>query len=241
MGSKSAERENNSLDFDELLKNSQSSEKKRSEIMNRLVSDKFLRSSFLQFLSKKEKELDNLRTRALGIEKRSLPEVHPDFSPTSHPAGGLSEEELAVLQSGGYEVERVVSSERGPLRRTAQKYQALIDTALSSKEAAKRLHIDISQVRRRLRSPSSLYGFKDGDGEWVLPAFQFAAKGALPGIGKVFRVMDPGIHPVAVLNWFITENTDLFIDEKSEEPVSPIDWLAAGYSPARVAKLAAMV
>ncbi len=118
---------------------------------------------------------------------------------------------------------------------------ALLETALSAHEAAQRLGIDVSRVHERLLPPASLYGFKDHRDEWVLPAFQFTDTGELPGIVEVFKRLDPTLHPISVSTWFHTPNTDLFIDLETEEPVSPLRWLAVGHDPGPVAELASML
>jgi hypothetical protein len=47
-----------------------------------------------------------------------------------------------------------------------------------------------------------------------------------------------GLHPVGVWRWFTTTNPDLVVGE-DETPVSPLEWLRAGFDAAVVADLAA--
>jgi hypothetical protein len=88
------------------------------------------------------------------------------------------------------------------------------------------LGVNPSRVRQKLVGPGrSVFGIKIRD-EWVLPRFQFAEKGTVPGIEDVIAVLDVDLHPVAVQRWFTTPNPDLETDEGSV--LSPLDWLRTG-------------
>jgi excisionase family DNA binding protein len=151
------------------------------------------------------------------------------------PSKEFSEEEIMVLEEGGLDLS---PQEAGPdpLARTAAKYVALLASALTTKEAAEVLEVGESRVRQRLRE-KTLYGMKAGR-ENRLPAFQFAAGKEVPGIGKVLKHVDSSLHPVAVLNWFMLPNPDLFLDEEEASPVSPRHWLLSGSDPKVLARLA---
>ncbi len=169
------------------------------------------------------------------VSDAAYEQEHRDLS------GDLTEAEREVLKEGGYDEIRDLGVEADPLTRTEHEYAALVETALSVKEAAERLGVDMSRVRQRLRQPATLYGFKSFPDQWVLPSFQFTEKGEVPGIAEVFKCLDPGLHPISVVTWFYVPNTDLFIDDETEDPVSPIQWLSCGYDPARVATLASQL
>jgi hypothetical protein len=49
--------------------------------------------------------------------------------------------------------------------------------------------------------------------------------------------VDRSLHPVAVLNWFMLPNSDLFLDEEAS-PVSPRQWLLSGGDPEVLVHLA---
>ena len=142
------------------------------------------------------------------------------------PAKEFSEEEIMVLEEGGPD----------PLARTAAKYVALLASALTTKEAAEVLEVGESRVRQRL-GEGTLYGVKAGR-ENRLPAFQFEAGKEVPGIAQVLKRIDRSLHPVAVLNWFMLPNPDLFLDEEEARPVSPRYWLLSGGDPEVLAHLA---
>jgi hypothetical protein len=61
-----------------------------------------------------------------------------------------------------------------PLMRTIADYMALLETSLTTAEAARYLKVDVSRIRQRLRE-RSLFGI-DYDGERRLPRFQFERK-----------------------------------------------------------------
>ena len=61
-----------------------------------------------------------------------------------------------------------------------------------------------------------------------MPAFQFEGGKEVPGIAEVLARVDRSLHPVAVLNWFMVPNPDLYLDEEEAEPVSPRYWLLSG-------------
>ncbi len=163
-------------------------------------------------------------------------------------------EELAERHSGPREEDRLPEPEAAALRRAglvraplppdapdpvaslAAAYAALVASSLSVAEAAMRLGVDPSRIRQRL-SERTLFGFKQR-GQWRLPAFQFDATGTVPGLEVVVPRLDPGLHPVAVEQWFSLPCPDLEIGERA---VSPLEWLRAGGSPDAVAEIAAEI
>jgi hypothetical protein len=131
-----------------------------------------------------------------------------------------SEEDVAVVQA-----------------RAASAFQELRDGSLNVDEAAARLGVNTSRVRQRL-GERSLYGLKDGN-TWLLPAFQFRAKGLVPGVGVVVRSMPPDISPLAAAQWFTSPNPDLCTRDEDERPLTPLQWLLGGNPPEAAAELAA--
>jgi hypothetical protein len=151
-------------------------------------------------------------------------------------AGGLTGPEAAALARGG--VEPVSDREaRTVLARAAGAHERLRSTSLTVDEAARRLDVNTSRVRQRL-AERSLYGLKDA-GAWLLPAFQFVARGLVPGIDVVLRRLPEGISPHAVARWFSIPNPDLATRDDLERPLTPLQWLLAGNPPGPAAELAA--
>lgn len=153
--------------------------------------------------------------------------------------------ELALLQSGGFDVDVGPSPEDDPIARAAAAYAALLQTALTIKEVATALDRNESRVRQRLLK-RTLYGIRQGR-SWRLPLFQFqvgerqgtrAVQGVVPGIEQVFPALSPEVHPVALWRWFTSPSTELVADEVPEKPLSPREWLLAGRDPKAVARLA---
>jgi hypothetical protein len=152
--------------------------------------------------------------------------------------------ELALLQSGGFDVDVGPSPEDDPIARAAAAYAALLQTALTIKEVATALDRNESRVRQRLLK-RTLYGIRQGR-SWRLPLFQFqvgerqgtrAVQGVVPGIEQVFPALSPEVHPVALWRWFTSPSTELVADEAPEQPLSPREWLLAGRDPEAVARL----
>ena len=154
---------------------------------------------------------------------------------TADPGREFTEEEIVVLKEGGL---NLAPREAGPdpLARTAAKYVALLASALTTKEAAGVLGVGESRIRQRL-GEGTLYGVKAGR-ENRLPAFQFEGGKEVPGIAEVLARMDRSVHPVAVLNWFVLPNPDLYLDEDEARPLSPRHWLLSGGDPEVPAHLA---
>lgn len=151
------------------------------------------------------------------------------------PLRDLAPDEQDALRRGGLMLEKVNLGENDPILKTAVRYSAMVATGLNVSQAASKLGIDESRVRHRLAG-RTLYGLKIR-GTWVLPAFQFEGRKALPGFDVVMPRVSADLHPLGVLNWFALPNPDLVAGD-DEEPLSPRDWLATGRDPKTVAALA---
>lgn len=127
----------------------------------------------------------------------------------------------------------------GPGTRTAFKLGALCATALTPAQAARLLDRDCDRVEEWMRQ-RRLYSLPLGNGTvGRLPLFQFDDGGSLlPHVTKVLPELDRAIHPVGVFNWFTSPNPDLATRQTDFEATSPRDWLAHGYPPAHVSRLA---
>ncbi len=153
----------------------------------------------------------------------------------TEPAGEFSPGEAAVLAEGGLDLSPPAAGEPDPLARTAARYAAMLATALTTREAAGLLGTGESRVRQRLKE-KTLYGVKAGR-ENRLPAFQFEGGKEVPGMGEVLRHVDRSLHPVALSNWFMLPNPDLYLDEE-ERALSPREWLLSGGAPGVLVPLA---
>jgi hypothetical protein len=138
--------------------------------------------------------------------------------------------EIDALRSVGLSTERWKTGERtDPLAQSIADYMALLDTSLTTSQAAKYLKVDPSRIRQRVRA-GSLYGI-EYDGEKRLPRFQFERRKILPGLAE----LPAYLSPIDVAEWFLSPNPDL---EVEEQPVSPRQWLLGGRSVERVVSLA---
>lgn len=152
------------------------------------------------------------------------------------PRADLSQAEAETLSRGGLDLRSRGEGEPSALARTTAKYAALLETSLTTAEAAERLGVDPARVRQRL-GEGSLYGIRTPKG-WRLPAFQFGEDNAVPGLEEVLPRLESHLHPVAVHNFFTLPHGDLYAGEVGRA-LSPREWLKAGYPARAVAELVA--
>ena len=148
----------------------------------------------------------------------------------------LTEPELRVLEAGGFDLDPREQEGADPLAQAVAEYAALLKTSLTTATVATRLGVDQSRIRQRL-AERSIYGFRQ-ESQWLIPAFQFVQDRLLPGIGEVVSRLDPELHPITVMRWFLMPQPDLYV-EAIEQALSPRDWLRLGYPTGPLAELAA--
>ena len=172
---------------------------------------------------------------SLNASLRAVLESEPAalYGPAS---AELTVAELEVLRAGGVDLERTVT--RDPFESTVVLFAALIESSLSTTEAAGLLGVAANQVRQMI-ARRTLYSVKLDERRY-LPRFQFRRDGALvPNITRVNPSLPPDLHPVEVYEWYTLPEPDLAIDEgEARRALSPLDWLDTGGSPARVTALA---
>ncbi len=170
--------------------------------------------------------------RALMVN-RPLREV---ATAATEPAALLSKAELEAIEQVGLSTKPWTGDvAEDPLTKTIVDYMALIETSLSTAQAAAMLGVDVSRIRQRLRE-RSLFGL-EYEGEWRLPRFQFERKKALPNLAVVLAALPAELNPLDVATWFLEPNIDLDANDDGT-PVSPRAWLLKGGSPSTVAQLA---
>lgn len=149
----------------------------------------------------------------------------------------LTEAENRLLDHGGFPapVDDGAQSSSVDISTLAQDYARMCVEALSTTEAAALLHVQPSRIRQRLAARTLLGLAKDD--RWVLPRFQFSGGKPVPGIGRVLQVLDEALHPVTVERFFATPQPELYAEEVGR-PLTPREWLQAGYDPESVVRLA---
>lgn len=171
--------------------------------------------------------------------RRYLLENEPLRARSSERTAGLhtlSASEIDALRSVGLATDRWKGAGRtDPVAQSIADYMAMLDTSLTTAQAAKHLKVDSSRIRQRLRE-RSLYGI-EYDGERRLPLFQFKGGKVIPGLAEVLAVLPGQLSPLDVAEWFLSPDPDLEIEER-DEPVSPRDWLLGGRPVERVVELA---
>lgn len=145
----------------------------------------------------------------------------------------LTDAERKALESVGVSVDRSGTFYR-PIVRTAILEGTLLATALSPAQAARVLGISGRRLRQHL-SERTLIGVKRANA-WLIPSFQFAGEGELPGLAIVLKAIRETALPIEIAGFFESEQPDL-VDE-SEEPMTPRQWLIEGRDPQAVASLA---
>ena len=148
---------------------------------------------------------------------------------------GLTASELEVARSGGLDPTPVVGTHPDPLLVGVVAYASLLQTGLTTIEAAKALGVSDARIRQRLHD-RTLLALRDGR-TWKLPMFQFAEGAELPGWGEVAKELPRDVSPVALERWLLLPNPDLVAGE-DETPMSPRVWLQEGRPAQTVASLA---
>lgn len=161
-----------------------------------------------------------------------------DAMPTmlyGEPSEELTPEEQAVLKEGGVDLGSTPG--RDPLAETAVQYAAIIQSSLTTKQAAKRMSIPESQVRQMM-ARRTLYSILLNNRRYI-PIFQFEREGPLvANITKVNMALSPELHPVEVFDWYTQPNPDLFAGDDIDATLSPLAWLRSGGDVRKVVKLA---
>lgn len=150
----------------------------------------------------------------------------------------LSVAEQDLLRKAGAHLEVRDLAAEDPVLLGQRDFVNLLESSFSTAQAATLLNVNESRIRQRLTGSSrSLYGIKRGT-EWRIPSFQFEGKRLLPGIGEVIAKLDKGLPAISFYRWFTTPNVDLITNDSPEGGYSPRQWLACGFAPERIAKLA---
>jgi hypothetical protein len=148
---------------------------------------------------------------------------------------GLTVAEQEVLRSGGLDPTPRAHGAADPLLLGALTHAALVETGLTTLQAAKMLRVTDARIRQRLQE-RTLMAIRAGR-SWKLPPFQFADGAELPGWGEVCQKLPLEISPVAVERWLMLPNCDLVLGD-DEAPSSPRAWLLEGRPAKAVALLA---
>ena len=168
---------------------------------------------------------------ARGISSRQALETALDrvlgaMEPMVHdrPASGFTTAEQNVLRDGGLRLER--TSGRDLAAEGAVRFAALVARSLKPDEVSRRLQVTPGRVHQ-LISERSLYSFRL-ESKRLLPDFQLREGRLIPNIGQVNRLLPQSMHPLGVLSWYETPNSDLPVGEGADTVLSPLEWLESG-------------
>ncbi len=122
-----------------------------------------------------------------------------------------------------------------PVVRTARELKALVTDSWTITEAARRLGVPRSRLRRSIEL-GRLYAIQSGR-RWRVPRFLFDDAGTrlVPGV-EALTSSWKNAHPLEVLVWFTEPHVDL--EDERGDRVSPRQWLLAGNDPTFVVTLA---
>ncbi|MCY4564861.1 MAG: hypothetical protein OXE40_10345 [Gammaproteobacteria bacterium] len=168
---------------------------------------------------------------ARGISSRQALETALDrvlgaMEPMVHdrPASGFTTAEQNVLRDGGLRLER--TSGRDLAAEGAVRFAALVARSLKPDEVSRRLQVTPGRVHQ-LISERSLYSFRL-ESKRLLPDFQLREGKLIPNIGQVNRLLPQSMHPLGVLSWYETPNSDLPVGDVADTVLSPLEWLETG-------------
>ena len=152
----------------------------------------------------------------------ALQEILDAERPSEH-GSDLTDEERAILQRGGFDLE-AHDDAIDPYRRTQIKFATLIADSFTTTETAAALGVTTSRIRQMLGA-RALFGIKWRSG-WRVPRFQFDGDRLVPHMGRIFPHLDPALDLIGVFNWFTFPNDDL--RDGAYREMSPREWLIAG-------------
>jgi hypothetical protein len=152
-----------------------------------------------------------------------------------NPRHELTQAEQDVLREGGVDLDAV--SDRDPVAETAVRFAALVETSLTTAQAADQLGVPESHVRQMI-ARRAVYSILL-DHRRYIPTFQFEPDGSLvTNIAKVNGALPEDLHPLDVAEWYTQPDPDLFLGDDVDSTMSPIEWLRTGGNLKRVIDVA---
>lgn len=173
-----------------------------------------------------EDALDGLsrKDRLRIAERVLLGEGFTSLLPSMHPIEpALPAAELEALAAVGLRTTSKTRERAESARvRYASTFLDLFNNADTPAELAKKLGLDPSRIRQRIRDHSLLA--IELNGEKRVPRFQFEGAIEVPGLPKVLAAAGEQMTPLAFAMWFLTPTADLAVGE-DDAPISPRGWL----------------
>jgi hypothetical protein len=155
--------------------------------------------------------------------------------PNPNPSHYFSADQRAALTDVGLDLSPRAEDEADYRARTVAAHAVLAESALTVGEAARKLGVDDSRIRHRLKE-GRLTGWKAPG--WRLPAWQFNGATVLPGLEVILKALPEDQPALMVAAFMSTPQPDLVIDER---PATPRQWLIAGGNAEIAARLIAML
>lgn len=187
-------------------------------------------------LSKEVKALAE-RAARLYVERGTAPVVLPGIPQTE----ALPAEEASLLDAAGLDIsEAVASGESDPAAEAVEEYMEILASSMTVQDAADMLRVDPSRIRQLIRERSMAAISEKG--RYLIPQFQFAGNRLIPSFEAVYGAASPDVPLILFYRWFTQPTPDLPDGEDEQDrDLSPREWLIAGFDPAPVQRMAALL
>ncbi len=153
------------------------------------------------------------------------------------PQQALSAGELAALDAVGFgPVKNMAKRAERARERSLGAFFNLVANSDNTRGVAKRLGVDESRIRQRIRERSLLA--IDVDGEHKIPMVQFERDREIPGLKAVLAALPSGLPALAFASWFVSPKHELAQDDDDATGLSPRDWLLTVGDPEPVVAMA---
>jgi hypothetical protein len=148
----------------------------------------------------------------------------------------LSDEERAAFARFGIDTSKAMPREAmlqtEPVVRGMRRHAQMVATAVPIASAARRLGVDPSRLRQRIREGTLLAVRRPQGRGWLIPAFQLTEGGEIPHLARVLAAAQRHLSPLSVARAFELPHEEL-------DDLSPRDWLISGGDPAPVERIIA--
>lgn len=181
----------------------------------------------------KDKRLAKLAMSALSATALILKEADKVGAAAPEP---LSNDERALFAQFGVDTSRTVPVEEmlvnDPAIGGMRHYVRMLSDAVPLSEAARRIGVDPSRLRQRIKEGTILGIHRPGGRQWFIPSFQLTDEGEIPHLSRVLSAAHRHLSALSVYRAFTLPNEEL-------EGVSAREWLISGGDPAPVERLVA--
>jgi len=186
-----------------------------------------------------DKEVKALADRAarLYVERGAAPVVLPGIPQTE----ALPPEEAALLDAAGLDIaEGVATGESDPAAEGVEEFMEILASSMTVQQVSAMLGVDPSRIRQMIRGRTMAAISEKG--RYLIPRFQFAGNRLIPSFETIYNATSPDVPLILFYRWFTQSSPDLPDGEDATgRDHSPREWLLAGFDPAPVQRMAALL